>query len=151
MPPKGSRRACKPWCRPGRRRAWLDHWSMAWMCSTPTRKRGGCWRGPGGAAAAWEEAEAADGRVAAAKQQGQDARGVAQQARGAWQETERLLAEVERPEAAWQRARAALAVFRPDGTLNERAAAEGEIEAALAELRGPEWKQVRNVLKDRRS
>lgn len=101
--------------------------------------------------AAWEEAEAADVKVAEAKRKGEDARGVAQQARHAWAEAERLLAEVDRRESAWQRARAALAVFRPDGTLNDRAWAEAEIEAALAGLGSVEWKKVRNFLKDRRA
>jgi hypothetical protein len=103
------------------------------------------------AEAAWEEAEAADAKGAETKRQGEDARGAAQQARRAWDQAERLLAAVDRPEAAWQRARGALAVFRPDGTLNERAWAEAEIAAALAELRGPEWQKVRNFLKDRRA
>ena len=101
------------------------------------------------AEAAWEEAEAADTRVAEIKRHGQDARGAAQSARRAWEEAERLLAEVDPQESAWQRARAALAVFRPDGTLNERAWAEAEIQAALTDLRGPEWKKVRNFLNDR--
>jgi len=103
------------------------------------------------AEAAWEEAEAAEARVAEAKQQGRDARGVAPQARRAWEEAERRLTEVEQVESAWQRARAALAVFRPDGTLNERSWAEAEIQAALADLRGPEWNKVRNFLKDARA
>lgn len=103
------------------------------------------------AEAVWEEAEAADARLAAAKRQGRDARGAAQQARRAWQAAERRLTEVDHAESAWQRARAALAVFRADGTLNERAWAEAEIRAALADLRGPEWKKVRNFLTDRRA
>jgi hypothetical protein len=103
------------------------------------------------AEAAWEEAEAADARVAEAKRNGKDARAVAPQARSAWQEAERLLAAVDQQESAWQRARAALAVFRPDGRLNDRAWAEAEIELALADLRGVEWKKVRNFLKDVRT
>jgi hypothetical protein len=103
------------------------------------------------AEASWEEAESADARVAAAKLQGRDARGVTQQARAAWVEAERQLAEVDGMESAWQRARAALAVFRADGTLNERAWAEAEIQAALAKLPGAEWKKVRNFLTDRRA
>ena len=103
------------------------------------------------AEAAWEEAEAADARVAEAKRQGRDARGAAQQARVAWDQAERLLAEVDRLEFAWQRARAALAVFQPDGTLHVRARAATEISAALADLQGPEWKKVRNFLTDSRS
>lgn len=103
------------------------------------------------AEASWDEAAAADIRVAEAKQQGRHAGGAAQQARRAWEEAERRLAEVDQAESAWQRARAALAVWRPDGTLNERASAEAEIRAALAALPGPEWKKVRNFLTDRRS
>jgi hypothetical protein len=112
------------------------------------RVQAGPWRR---AEAAWQEAEAAEAPVAAAKQQGRDSRGVAQQARRAWAEAERRLAVVDRAESAWQRARAALAVFRPDGTLNERSWAEAEIQATLAELRGPEWKKVRNLLTDARA
>jgi hypothetical protein len=103
------------------------------------------------AEAAWEEAEAADGRAEVEKQQGRDARGVCQKAWRAWDKAEALFREVDGVESAWQRARAALAVFRPDGTLNDRAWAESEIEAALAALRGPEWKKLRNVLRDARS
>jgi hypothetical protein len=102
-------------------------------------------------AAAWEEAEAADRKVAEAKHKGEDARGAAQQARRAWDQAEQLLAEVDRQESAWQRARAALALFRPDGTLNDRTWAEAEIEAALIDLGGLEWKKVRGFLKDQRA
>jgi hypothetical protein len=108
----------------------------------------GPWRRAEGA---WEEAEAADVKVTEAKRGGEDARGAAQRARHAWNKAEGLLAAVDQQESAWQRARAALAIFRPDGTLNERARAEAEIEAALAELRGSEWKKVRNFLKDQRA
>jgi hypothetical protein len=107
------------------------------------RVLGGPWRR---AESAWEEAEAAAARVAETKRRGQDARGVAQQTRRAWDEAERLLAEVETQESAWQRARAALAVFRPDGTLNERAWAETALPAALVDWTGPEGKKVRNFL-----
>jgi hypothetical protein len=103
------------------------------------------------AEAAWEEAATADAKVAESKRKGEDARGVAPQARRAWEEAERLLAEVDQQESAWQRARAALVVFRPDGTLNDRAWAEVAIEAALTGLPGVEWKKVRNFLKDRRT
>jgi len=103
------------------------------------------------AEAAWDEAEAADIQVAKIKGKGEDARSAAPHARHAWDKAQRLLAEADRQEIAWQRARAALAVFHTDGTLNERAWAELEIDAALAELHGLEWKKVRNFLKDRRA
>jgi hypothetical protein len=103
------------------------------------------------AEAAWEEAEAADACVVAHKRQGQDARGVAQQARRAWEQAEQALAAVDQQEAAWQRARAALEIFRPDGTLPNRDAAAAALAAALTALQGPEWKKVRNFLSDPRS
>jgi hypothetical protein len=103
------------------------------------------------AEAAWEEAEAADAKVTESKRQGEDARGAAARAREAWTKATRLLAAVEQQESAWQRARAALVVFGPEGTLNERRGAEAEIQAALAELPGADWKKVRNFLKDPRT
>lgn len=103
------------------------------------------------AEAAWEEAETAESKVVEAKRQGIDARTAAPQARRAWEEAERLFGEVDRQEAAWQRARGALAVFRPDGTLNERGWAEKEIQTALADLQEASWKTVRNFLTDPRS
>jgi hypothetical protein len=96
-------------------------------------------------------ADAADGKVADAKRVGRDARTVAGAARVAREHAEACLAELERQHVAWQRARAALALFRPDGTLNDREYAEGEIEAAVVDLTGPNWQKVRNALTDRRA
>lgn len=103
------------------------------------------------AEAVWERAEAADAKVAAAKRQGVDARGVAQAARAAWGRATASLEQAERLEAAWGRARAALELFDPAGRLNDRVRAEAEIAAALADLTGPDWARVRNFLNDPRS
>jgi hypothetical protein len=103
------------------------------------------------AEAVWEQAEAADEKVAAAKQQGLDARGVAQTARAAWVKAIASFERTERLESAWNRARAALDLFGPDGRLNDRPRAEPEIAAALSDLTGPDWAQVRNFLNDPRS
>jgi hypothetical protein len=46
---------------------------------------------------------------------------------------------------------AALALFRPDGRLNDRAWAEGELRAAAAVLTGPRWAKVRRMLLDERA
>ena len=100
---------------------------------------------------AWEEAEAADIKVARARQQGVDARGPAGPARTAWREAAAALEQVEHLEGAWRRAHAALELFRPDGRLNDRSAAEAEITAALPGLPGTDWSKVRNFLRDRRS
>ena len=103
------------------------------------------------AEAAWEHAEDADAKVAAAKLQGLDARGVAQTARAAWSKATASFGRVERLESAWGRAESALELFTPDGQLNDRPRAQAEIAAALVDLSGPEWSKVRNFLTDPRS
>jgi hypothetical protein len=109
------------------------------------------------AEAAWDQAAAADAKVARAKQQGVEARSPAQTARPLWRKATAVFEEVERREAAWRRAEAAwrradavLDLFRPDGPLNDRATAEAEIAAALKELPGPDWTMVRHFHRDRR-
>jgi len=103
------------------------------------------------AEAAWEAAEKAEKAVADSKRVGKDARGVAGAARAAWSRAEQRLDEVWRLESAWERARGALAVFRPDGTLNDRSWAGREIGVALADLTGEEWAKTRNALTDKRA
>jgi hypothetical protein len=103
------------------------------------------------AEAAWEEAEAADAKVAGARQQGVDARGVAQTARAARGRAIASFAQAERLESAWGRARAALDLFGADGRLNDRPRATAEIAAAVKDLTGPDWAKVRNFLHDPRS
>src|SRR5207248_3455394 len=49
------------------------------------------------------------------------------------------------------RAHAALDLFTPEGHLNDRARAEGEIATALKELTHADWSKVRNFLTDPRS
>jgi hypothetical protein len=94
----------------------------------------------------WEQAEVADRRVEQSQRQGEDARGAAVAARGAWKKAETAFAEYERSEAGWKIAHAALAVFRGNGLLNDRAWAEQEIVRALPLLSGCEWSKVRNYL-----
>jgi hypothetical protein len=94
--------------------------------------------------AAWEKAEAADLEVARSKQQGIDARGAVRVAHA-------LLEQTDRWEAAWDRAHAALDLFRADGQLNDRGHARAEIAEALQGLTGADWSKVRNFLKDPRS
>jgi hypothetical protein len=103
------------------------------------------------AEAVWEQAEAADAATTAAKQRGYNAQKKASSAYQAWRKAEQALATAEQREAAWQRAGAALRVFRADGTLNDRAWAQAEIAAAVAELPGPEWRKTRSFLRDDRT
>jgi hypothetical protein len=94
----------------------------------------------------WEQADAADRRVARARQQGRDARGVAAAARAAWTKAEAAFGQYERSEAGRKIAHAALQVFRPDGQLNDRAWARQQIASALPQLSGREWSKVRGFL-----
>jgi len=94
----------------------------------------------------WEKAEAASRRVQESQRQGRDARGLASVARLAWKQAEAAFAEYERSEAGWKVAHGALAVFRPEGRLNDRAWASQQIALALPVLSGPDWSKVRGLL-----
>jgi len=100
---------------------------------------------------AWDKAEAADRQVAKDKREWYDARGSAARAWAAWRRVEEAFAAHEGAEQAWQRAKAALAGWRADGQLNDRAWAEGEIAEACRVLRGTVWRKVRALLQDRRA
>jgi len=102
------------------------------------------WRG---VQACWQRAEAADRALAKAK----DLRGKAARAQAAWRRAQWEWSFYEGREAAWGRAKAALAVFRPDGRLNDRAGAEADIAAACRSLPGPRWQKVRRALRDGRT
>jgi len=100
---------------------------------------------------AWQQAEQADADTRAQRRAARTAQPAAMRAYHAWRRAAQQLALVERLQAAWQRARAALTVFRSDGTLNDRVWAEAEIQAALADLSGPQWSKSRKFLRDRRT
>ncbi len=103
------------------------------------------------AESAWEQAEAVDVKVADSKRQGVDARGAARATRAAWGKAIASFERTERLESAWDRCRAALESFHPDGRLNDRVHAEGAIAGALEDLTGPDWSKVRNLRNDPRS
>ncbi len=94
----------------------------------------------------WEQAEVASRRVEQSQRQGQDARGAAVAARHAWKKAEAAFAQYERSEAGWKMAHGALAVFRPEGRLNDQTWASQRIALALPLLPGPEWSKVRGLL-----
>jgi hypothetical protein len=94
----------------------------------------------------WEAAEGAEARSHRAGQRGQDRRGPAAHARRAWGRAIAAFRVYEQGEAGWRRARAALAVFRPDGRLNDRPWAQQQIAAALPEVCGRDWSKVRGFL-----
>lgn len=99
----------------------------------------------------WGRAEEADRQVERAWRNGGDRRGFGGLAAKAWKKVERLMESYDRMERAWKRIEAALELFRPDGRLNDRAWAEGEIAAAVKDLDGAEWAKLRRALADRRS
>jgi hypothetical protein len=68
----------------------------------------------------------------------------------AWATAEAAFQVAERKEQAWQRAVAALGVFRPEGRLNDRSWAAAELQAAAA-LTGTRWAKVRRMLLDPRT
>ena len=103
------------------------------------------------AEAAWTHAEASEARVAQAKRDGRDGRGVVLKARAAWTKAVGLLECGERQESAWRRVRAALDRFDPTGRLNTADRAAVEIAVTLPALDGLEWRRVRNFLSDPRS
>jgi hypothetical protein len=98
-----------------------------------------------------EAAAQADHKVEQSKKHGRDARGVAQQAWRAWRKAERLFEEAVQAEAAAARIETALAVFRPEGGLNDRQWAQGQLHAAMQRLTGHEWSKVRRLLSDKRT
>lgn len=98
-----------------------------------------------------DTATEADHKLAQSKQHGRDARGVAQQARRAWHKAERYFDEAVQTEGVIRRVAMALAVFRPDGKLNDREWAQEQLREATKSLTGPEWGKVRRLLSDART
>jgi hypothetical protein len=99
----------------------------------------------------WARAEEADRQVERAWRNGGDRRGFGGAAARAWKNVERLMERYDRMERAWKRIETAFELFRPDGRLNDRAWAAGEIAAAVKDLDGAEWGKLRRALADRRS
>ena len=100
----------------------------------------------------WEEAEKVDRAKARFDRGGGDGRHFKKDVPGkAWDKAIAAFEAVQRKEQAWARAVAALALFRPDGRLNDRAWAEGELQAATAVLTGPRWAKVCRMLRDERA
>jgi hypothetical protein len=104
-----------------------------------------------GAAKRLETASKADEQVAQAKRHGIDARAAAGRARQAWHQAERVFDHAEQAEQAMARIKAALALRRPDGQLNDRAWAQQQIADTMGELEGDEWGKVRRLLGDVRT
>jgi hypothetical protein len=99
----------------------------------------------------WQRAEAVEHARARLDRRGQDRRGCNRRRACAWRRASAALDKAAHHEQAWQRARRALAIFRPDGQLNEASTAAAELTAAAACLPGPRWAKTRRQLEDPRS
>jgi hypothetical protein len=98
-----------------------------------------------------EAAAKAESKVQHTKKDGYDTRGVARQAWCAWRKAERLFDEAVQAETAAQQIGTALALFGPQGTLNDRQGVQGQLDAAMRLLAGPEWSKIRRLLGDQRT
>ena len=128
--------------RHGEADASARRWSTAWTSSTPRWKPTGSWPGTG----VTPRRPGRRRRPPRRGSPGPEARASMRGARRARPappggRATAALEQVEHLEAAWRRAHAALELFRPDGRLNDRAAAEAEIAAALPGLPGADWSQ----------
>jgi hypothetical protein len=99
----------------------------------------------------WARAEEADQKVLRVRRHGGNRCGVCSAAARAWKRVEPAMERYNRGERAWKRIETAFEMFRPDGRLNDRTWAAGEIAAAVKDLDGAEWAKLRRVLADRRS
>ena len=99
----------------------------------------------------WSAAEEADRAVARSRRRGEDQRRVVHTATAAWTQAERAFGVAADHERAWQRAAAALELFRPDGQLNDRTWAAAELQAAAAALTGTRGAKARRMLLDPRA
>jgi hypothetical protein len=102
---------------------------------------------------AWLQAEKASEVLAAKRWHGHKlpAQRAAHAANRAWRKAEKRLRVYEDHESAWRQIERALEWYRPDGLVNDRAWAQGEITQALADLTGPLWAKLRRFLNDLRS
>ena len=95
----------------------------------------------------WEAFEEAEKQLQRSRRAGIPCGPEARQAGRLWVKVVNSFEHYETIEAAWKHAAAALAVFRPDGQLNDRAWAEAQVADALPALVGRAWVRVVNHLR----
>jgi hypothetical protein len=105
----------------------------------------------GAATRALERADAAQNGFDRLGRQGQSRQGHGAPRNRLWRQAERLWDQAAAAETAWNRARSALALFTPEGCLNDRAQAEAVVAAALPDLSGAAWAKTRRLLLRRES
>ena len=95
----------------------------------------------------WEAFEEAEKQLQRTRRAGIPCGPEARQAGRLWVKVVNSFEHYETIEAAWKHAAAGLAVFRPDGQLNDRAWAEAQVADALPALVGRAWVRVVNHLR----
>jgi hypothetical protein len=100
----------------------------------------------GRASRALEAAERGQAELDRLGRQGQSRAGTATHVPKRWREAEQQLDQAAAAEQAWKECRAALELFRPDGTLNDRRQAEATVAGILPRLSGGHWGKVRRLL-----
>ena len=95
---------------------------------------------------AFHKADDAEKALRAARRRGRIGGGRVSAVNRWWKEAEAAWDRWAAHERAFERLRAALRLWAPHGELNTRARAEAEVQAALAELTGPEWSRLRSRL-----
>jgi hypothetical protein len=100
----------------------------------------------GQAARALEKAEHGQAELDRLGRQGQSRAGTATHVQNGWRDAEQQLDRAAAAEQAWKECRAALELFRPDGTVNDRRQAEATVAGILPRLSGTHWGKVRRLL-----
>jgi hypothetical protein len=95
---------------------------------------------------ALEEAAAAQRKREECQRQGQDARGVSRRAYAAWQRAERAMDRWSEIDGVWQRTKAALRLFTPEGELNTRVRAEAVLAETLPRLPDSSFAKTKRAL-----
>jgi hypothetical protein len=98
------------------------------------------------AAKALHQAEEAQRKLDRVRRAGRHPKGLASAAHHWWQKAEQAFDRWSEQERCFERLRAALRLFTPQGQLNTRQRGEAEVAAALAGLSGPEWTRVKRRL-----
>lgn len=99
----------------------------------------------------WEQAEQASRALKQAEWHGRRLVGLTRPVHVAWEKATRAFKLYEKREAVWKQAELALNVFRPDGSLNDRAWAEKQVASAVPKLPRSNWSKVRRLLQSKDS
>jgi len=99
----------------------------------------------------WERAEQADRVLQRANRQGRSLVGLTHPVRVAWEKATRAFQLHEKRATVWKRVERVFSVFRPDGSLNDRAWAQEQVAWAVPRLPGSLWSKVRRILQTKES